>query len=207
MKPSPSQRRQFEQDGMSIVEDAFPLEVAEAARARFAAAEYERIDQVREHHYEHVFKTDSPYLPKAGEPYLARFWRSRALECDPFVTELYAAHIRPVLQQLSALPAQKVDLRAYRMTEGDHQRIHIDQYAGEVGFIYYLSKDWKWDWGGLLMTAHGDEVTASLPKFNQLIVLNHARARPPHCVTPVTPFAREPRYMLVGFVGETARSS
>ena len=25
------------------------------------------------------------------------------------------------------------------------------------------------------------------------------KKRPPHCVTPVTPFAREPRYMLVGF--------
>ena len=49
------------------------------------------------------------------------------------------------------------------------------------------------------LTAQGEEMTASLPKFNQLIVLNHGKARPPHCVTPVTPFAREPRYMLVGF--------
>jgi Rps23 Pro-64 3,4-dihydroxylase Tpa1-like proline 4-hydroxylase len=193
-----ARRQEFEQ-GMAIIEDALPLQVAEAARAQFLSADYERIDQVRERHYEHVFKTDSPYFPKAGEPYLARFWRSRAMESGSFLAPFYAAHIKPVLEHLADTKLQKVDLRAYRMTEGDHQRIHIDEYAGAVGFIYYMSKDWKWDWGGLLMTAKGDDMVASLPKFNQLIVLNHGKARPPHMVTPVTPFAREPRYMLVGF--------
>jgi Rps23 Pro-64 3,4-dihydroxylase Tpa1-like proline 4-hydroxylase len=207
MKISESLRRQFDTDGMSVIEDAFPPDTAEALRARFEQALYERIDQVREHHYEHVFKTESPYLPKAGEPYLARFWRSRALESDAAVAEFYARQIRPVLQALSGVSAEKPDLRAYKMTEGDHQRVHIDEYAGAVGFIYYMSKGWKWDWGGLLLTGKGDGMTASLPRFNQLIVLNHALARPPHCVTSVAPFAREPRYMLVGFAGKEASSS
>jgi hypothetical protein len=193
-------RREYER-GMAIIENALPGDVAEAARAEFIAAEYERIDQVRERHYEHVFKTDSPYFPKPPEHYLARFWRARAMESGPFLPGFYATHIKPVLERLAHTTLEKADLRAYRMTEGDHQRVHIDEYAGPVGFIYYMSKDWKWDWGGLLMTAKGDDMVASLPKFNQLIVLNHGRARPPHMVTPVTPFAREPRYMLVGFAG------
>jgi Rps23 Pro-64 3,4-dihydroxylase Tpa1-like proline 4-hydroxylase len=193
-------RHEFEQ-GMAIIEAALPPDVAEAARAEFLCADYERIDQVRERHYEHVFKTDSPYFPKPGEHYLARFWRARAMETGPFLPPFYATHIKPILERLAGAKLDKADLRAYRMTEGDHQRIHIDEYAGPVGFIYYMSKDWKWDWGGLLMTAKGDDMVASLPKFNQLIVLNHGRARPPHMVTPVTPFAREPRYMLVGFAG------
>ncbi len=192
-------RQQFLNEGMAIIEDALPEAVAEEVRRHFHAAEYELIDQVRERHYEHVFKTESRYLPKAGEAYLARFRRARALERDAFLANFYNMQIKPVLEQLAALQFNQVDLRAYKMIEGDHQRIHIDDYAGPVGFIYYMSKDWKWDWSGLLMTAHGDDVISSLPKFNQLIVLNHAKVRPPHCVTPVTPFAREPRYMLVGF--------
>jgi Rps23 Pro-64 3,4-dihydroxylase Tpa1-like proline 4-hydroxylase len=191
-------RSQFEQ-GMVIIENALPAQVAEAARAQFVAAEYELIDQVREGHYGHVFKTDSPYLPKADEPYLARFRRSRTLEASAFLAQFYDRHIKPVLDDLAGIHSTKVDLRAYRMIEGDHQRIHIDEYAGPVGFIYYMSQAWKWDWGGLLMTARGEDMVASLPKFNQLIVLNHGTTRPPHMVTPVTPFAREPRYMLVGF--------
>lgn len=199
MQISDAQRREFERQGMTVIANALPADVAEQARSQFVAADYELIDQVREHHYEHVFKTESPYLPQPGEHYLARFRRARVLEGGPFLLPFYERQIRPFLDSLANIVSTKVDLRAYQMVAGDHQRIHIDEYAGPVGFIYYMSKGWKWDWGGLLLTAQGDEVAASIPKFNQLIVLNHGKKRPPHCVTPVTPFAREPRYMLVGF--------
>lgn len=199
MQISDAQRQEFERQGMTIIADALPADVAEQARSQFVAADYELIDQVREHHYEHVFKTESPYLPQPGEHYLARFRRARVLEDGPFLRAFYERQIKPFLDSLANIASTKVDLRAYQMVAGDHQRIHIDEYAGPVGFIYYMSKGWKWDWGGLLLTAQGDEVAASIPKFNQLIVLNHGKKRPPHCVTPVTPFAREPRYMLVGF--------
>jgi Rps23 Pro-64 3,4-dihydroxylase Tpa1-like proline 4-hydroxylase len=185
--------------GRATIDNAVPVVAAEEARAQFIGAEYELIDQVRERHYEHVFKTDSPYLPKPGEPYLARFRRSKTLESGAFLRPFYDTHIRPILGRLAGIRGEDADLRAYHMKDGDHQRIHIDDYAGPVGFIYYMSKGWKWDWGGLLMMAQGDEMVPSLPVFNRLVVLNHGKVRPPHMVTPVTPFAREPRYMLVGF--------
>lgn len=194
-------RRQFNDAGMAVFEQALPALIAEEVRMKFQNAEYERIDQIREHHYEHVFKTESPFLPKPGEHYIARFWRSRSLESGVFLQQFFVDYLRPTLQDLSGTHSEKVDLRAYKMTDGDQFRVHIDDYAGPVGFIYYLSKNWKWDWGEILMTAKGDDMVPSLPKFNQLIVLNHGKSRPPHMVTPVASFAAEPRYMLVGFLG------
>lgn len=196
-----ARRRQFQQDRFMIIEEAVPDSVAENARALFQTAEYDHIHQERLHHYEHVFRTNSPYLPEPGEIYIASFWRSRSLESNPTITGLYENHIRPVLEDLSGLKSEKKDLRAYRMTEGDQFRVHIDDYAGPVGFIYYLSKNWKWDWGGILMTVDGDRMIPALPKFNQLVIIDHGRSRPPHLVTPIAAFAREPRYMFLGFMG------
>lgn len=186
---------------MTVVENALPASVAETARAHFDAADYEHFEQVRGQHYEHVFATESPYLPKPGEPYLAKYWRSRSLETGAFLASLYAVHINPIIEALCGIRSTKVDLRAYKMTEGDHLRVHVDSYAGPASFIYYLSRGWKWDWGGLLLTAQGDDMRISLPKFNQLVVLNNmGGAGSPHCVTPVASFALEPRYTLVGFL-------
>ena len=42
-------RHEFFTEGMTIIGDALPLAVAEAARAEFITADYERIDQVRTH--------------------------------------------------------------------------------------------------------------------------------------------------------------
>jgi Rps23 Pro-64 3,4-dihydroxylase Tpa1-like proline 4-hydroxylase len=196
-----ARRREFQQQGTTIMEDALPLTVAESARALYQTAEYDHIHQERKHHYEHVFRTTSPYLPEPGEVYVASFWRSRWLENNPTVSGLYTNHIKPMLEDLAGFKSEKVDLRAYKMTEGDQFRVHIDDYLGPVGFIYYLSKNWKWDWGGILMTVEGEVMTPALPKFNQLVVLNHGKTRPPHLVTPVASFAREPRYMLLGFMG------
>jgi hypothetical protein len=41
---------------------------------------------------------------------------------------------------------------------------------------------------------------ATIPQFNQLVIMDHKNGQVPHFVTPVTAFAQEPRYMLVGFL-------
>src|SRR5437899_9532465 len=126
MHLSDTHRREFDQLGMTIIADALPADIAEQAREQFIEADYELIDQVREHHYEHVFKTDSRYLPDPGEHYLARFRRARPLEAGPFLRPFYERHIKPFLDALSGSTSKTVDLRAYQMLPGDHQRVHID---------------------------------------------------------------------------------
>jgi len=43
----------------------------------------------------------------------------------------------------------------------------------------------------------------TMPVFNQLVIMDHLGGQVPHCVTPVTQFAQEPRIMLVGFLQST----
>lgn len=190
--------RQYNQ-GMASVDNAMLEETAMALRQAFIAATWEEVFQKRPQHYQHVFNTGYPEMPDTDETYLASFKRSRELEQHPLVTEVYDNQIKPGLQKLAGAQFDAIDLRAYKLIEGDFFRAHIDDYAGETGFIYYLCKTWKWDWGGILMTLHNEQITPVLPRYNQLLILNHRHQRPPHFVTQVASYALEPRYMLVGF--------
>jgi Rps23 Pro-64 3,4-dihydroxylase Tpa1-like proline 4-hydroxylase len=192
-------RQDFQERGYAVVENVFPDGLAEEARGIFMGAEYDHVFQERKQHYTHVFNTQFPDLPKPGEVYYASFWRSVFLEKGAFVQGLYQSHIQPLLEAFSGSSHAKVDLRAYRLTRDDLFRTHIDDYAGNIGFIYYMSKGWKWDWGGILTMLDGDKIIPTLPRFNQIVVINHKHFRPPHFVSPVAHYAQEPRYMLVGF--------
>ena len=85
------------------------------------------------------------------------------------------------------------------MLPGDHLRLHTDDYAGHTGYVWHLSKGWKWDWGGLMIAVEGEKGTATLPVFNTLVLIDHGAAIP-HCVTQVAPWAKEPRYVLTGIL-------
>ena len=138
-------------------------------------------------------------MPSKGEEYSCRYQRSRAVE----------AHWRfkKVLQELKAILSQYFDggtitAMAYKMLPGDYFRVHDDITNG-VGFIYYLSKEWKWDWGGIL-TVLDPKPESVLPKYNHLVMFE--RMGIPHYITQVTDYAKEPRMAIVGFINGTPRT-
>ena len=107
-----------------------------------------------------------------------------------------------ILKQIpGAADFNNTELRCYKMTEGDHFRIHRDDYRARLGFIWYLSACWKWDWGGLLLTIFPDgSASVEIPERNKLVILDHTKTQLAHCVTPVTSAALAPRQMLVDFL-------
>ena len=173
---------------MRIIKDVLIEDQAEHLRQKFINAEWSRYDRTKEGLY---IGKDSWY-PGEDEVYSSNYCRARAVEKSPEFHE--------IAQKLAQFLRDGFEIRqaacfAYRMIAGDHFRVHDDSDNG-IGFVYYLSKDWKWDWGGLLMVRHKDGIVSLKPEFNQMVIIDYGV---PHFVTPVTTYAKEARYALVGF--------
>ena len=148
---------------------------ADDIRNAFIKANYEQQDQ-------------------SEEGYSCRFKRSFELEKTPLFHE-FGEKLCSVLQAVEPIGDTAI-VNAYKMEEGDYFRTHDDKTNGR-GFVYYLCKDWDWDWGGILMMKHRDSMLPILPKFNHLLIMDFGV---PHFVTPVMKYAKEPRYAMVGFI-------
>lgn len=198
--------KQYQEQGYVIIDNFLPENIANELNSFYQAEKnWEQIDQVREKHYQHVFATKSEYLPKGDEFYMAKFGRSRDLEKNAKINEVYNQYFVPELNKYSATNLKAFDIRCYQLKAGDFYRSHIDDYAGSIGCLYYINKRWIWDWGGLLHinSYEGDsnQVETIFPKFNRAVFLDHKKFKFPHFVSVVSSFAKEPRYSIVSFNG------
>jgi Rps23 Pro-64 3,4-dihydroxylase Tpa1-like proline 4-hydroxylase len=192
----------FSSGGYVAVPDALPIEVAMNMQKVFKESDFDYIEQTRKNHFSHVFKTDQVTLPREDETYIARFFRSNGVERHPDILQSIAQYIAPIVAKVSGLENIKYELRGYKLQKSCVIRTHIDDYMGRIGFIYYLSSRWQWDWGGLLTVVENNVATSILPNFNQLIIVDHGKHRQPHFVSEVSDYALEPRLMLIGFSGD-----
>lgn len=181
-------------------ENALPPEIAEELRALYDAASFALVEQAQHGDYAGRFRTDDPALPGAEEEYRARFHSSPALAANPRLLQICEQYIAPLFLAGLALDVAAFELYAYRMEPGDYFRTHKDDYAGRAGFVYYLTRRWCWDWGGLLLAKRNGMTSAAIPAWNKLIVLDHRSDSPPHSVSMVMPWALEARAILVGMV-------
>lgn len=192
-------QRAFHELGYTAIPNFVPEEIAHKVRSVFLHSDWDKVEQVRSTHFQHVFKTDIDCLPHDDEEYIARFSRAESIERRQRIRDIVGSLMVPALEKISGRKIAGFDIRALKMDAGDVMRTHIDDYAGDVGFIWYLCSRWVWDWGGILQCAVGDRVDSALPRFNQVVVVNHGQRRVPHWVTTIADYAKESRMMLVGF--------
>lgn len=188
---------------MHVVHNAVNDSVFYDVREAYRSSNWDTIQQERKNYFEREFKEDRPEIPGADEIYTAHFCRSSYLEGSHTVQTAVKSYILPtILKHLpNADKYKNTELRAYKLLQGGHFRIHRDDYRAGLGFIWYLSTRWKWDWGGLLLTIdHDGNASVEIPEPNKLVILDHTNTQRAHCVTPVTSAALEPRQMLVGFL-------
>lgn len=186
---------------MIEISQAVPEIHANAARQMFLDAEYDLVTQQKKDQFAIEFPKYIPNIPTIDEIYYAKFYRSISLENNDVIKEIFQNYIQPQIEIYLKKSIKSLELRCYKMIEGCHFRMHKDSYKSDIGFIWYLSKDWKWDWGGLLLAVNEDNsASVALPEFNKLIIMDHKAKQLPHCVTRITSFAKDPRITLVGFL-------
>ena len=94
-----------------------------------------------------------------------------------------------------------VGAQATRYRPGQFLRLHDDKHQDEgrrYAYVLNLSREWEADWGGLLqfIDARGNVVDSFVPRFNSLSLFKVPFG---HVVTPVAPWAKEPRLAITGW--------
>tara|TARA_R110002051_G_scaffold191236_1_gene260011 strand:- start:1618 stop:2226 length:609 start_codon:yes stop_codon:yes gene_type:complete len=190
--------------GYTIIDNFLPVDIATRLYEIYSAEEnWERQDQYRKDHYKHVFKFTRPELPKETEAYRAKFWRSEALKNNAEINKIYETAFVNRIEDAIKTSVVSHKLSCMKCERGDYYRTHIDGWQGDYNSIFYINKDWTWDWGGLLHVVEDKEdgyFETILPKFNRLVILHNDKFKCPHFVTPVNEYAEYSRYTLASWI-------
>ena len=190
--------------GYTIIDNFLPVNIAEELYKIYSKEEnWQRHDQYRKDHYKHVFKFNRPELPKESESYRAKFWRSDELKQNKEVNKIYETEFVHRIEKNIKSPVTSHELSCMKLTQGDYYRTHIDGWQGKYNSIYYVNKNWTWDWGGLLHVVEDKKdgyFETILPKFNRLVILHNDKFKCPHFVSPVNEYAINPRYTLASWI-------
>jgi len=93
-----------------------------------------------------------------------------------------------------------VDGQVTAYKPGDFLTVHDDaapRTSRRAAYVLNLTKDWRPDWGGLLIFHDAHELAAWPPSFN---TLNLFRIPQPHSVSAVVSSAPRPRYSISGWL-------
>ena len=166
-------------DGVIVIRDFFPDGVARHIEKLFKETQdWEYRYQRQEDKYRTTFYSEDPLHPGEDEVYSASFHRSNSLRNNEHILRYHEDIVAAIPEEI-----ESSDVRCYNMGLGDHFRMHTDDYGADWNCIYYCTREWKWDWGGMLQME--DEVL--FPHFNMLVILNNHKHLP-HIVTPIASY-------------------
>lgn len=119
-----------------------------------------------------------------------------------FIAFLSSPYTLDRLNYLLGTSASFADGQATGYGEGHFLTCHDDDVAGknrQAAYVFSLAPAWRAEWGGLLMfhSADGNIEEAFVPRMGALRLFTVPQ---PHSVSYVTPFVREPRLSITGWL-------
>jgi Rps23 Pro-64 3,4-dihydroxylase Tpa1-like proline 4-hydroxylase len=129
--------------------------------------------------------------------------RRSATLLDDFAAFMSSSDTLAFLREISgASEIIFADAQATRYRAGDFLTRHDDNVAGKhrsLAYVMNLSRDWRAEWGGLLLfnDLDGVVVETMVPRFNALCLFAVPQ---PHSVSYVAPYAAAPRLSITGWL-------
>jgi Rps23 Pro-64 3,4-dihydroxylase Tpa1-like proline 4-hydroxylase len=201
-------KEKLDKDGYVIIDNFLPIDTINEINTIMLQSSYIKEEQIREGKYK-MYKdvhfenklawNDSDLIPNDNEDFILNVGMSKDASQNSLIVSVVRGIIKEYVQFLSGEDISKCKISVMKSTKGDSMRCHLDDYNADIGFILYCSKEWKFDWGGLLHMLTGkDEVSTVVPKFNRIVFVLHKKAIP-HSVSVIEEYAELDRLSLVGF--------
>lgn len=200
-----SQKHRLDTHGYVVIDDFLPSELHQRLLADLKAGEAKIQYQLRPAHYSHVFASEIGTLPRADEPYIAKFSLIREQERLASLQSVFHDHLAPVLKEASAGAARwALFPGAVRVRGGDVYRAHQDGYAGIVGYSLFINEGWCWDYGGILTYVRDDDTAEPIfPRSNRLLLRNE-KFRHFHFLNTVEQHCPKEQYIVLGWADAVA---
>ena len=161
-------------------------------------ASYSPVVQERFHHYEHVFKIDDPLYPESGDKFVAKFDLCDDRKVSPTFNQFFESVFLPRLKERFPHLRYYLEPNINRIRSGSCFRSHVDAYAGEIGYTFFFSRKWKWDFGGILSFTKGKLIKPVFP-HNGLVCIRDESRKPPHFVSLVPEYVDRHYFLIVGW--------
>ncbi len=193
----------FNEFNIKEYQDYFDKAVSEKIFNELDELDYELVSQERHGHYSHVFKSEDPNLPDDKESYAANFFLAKDRQGSKTFNEQFKSNVIPFLKKNFPTLKFFLEPNIVQIKEGAYFRAHTDAYAGDIGYTFFFSKGWKWDYGGLLTFVNKQGAFPVFP-MNNKFVLRNEKEKPQHFVSNVSNWSKSKYYyLLVGWAATT----
>jgi hypothetical protein len=197
---SASQLQRLQTHGYVVIDDFLPPALYQQLLMELKAGEAKIQYQIRPAHYSHVFASEIATLPRADEPYIAKFALIREQQRLQSLQQVFHEHLAPVMKEATDGAARYALFPgAVRVRGGDVYRAHQDGYAGIVGYSLFINEGWCWDYGGILTYVRDDDVAEPIfPRSNRLLLRNE-KFRHFHFLNTVEQHCPKEQYIVLGW--------
>lgn len=185
---------------LEILNDFLTVEHHDMLLSKVKDTVFELKTQTRPNHFSHVFASNSPHITRKNESYEARFMQADSqILTDPILESFFHS-------TCTALKNRFPNLRYFqrpivsKLVPGCFYRMHVDDYAGDCGYTFFLNQGWMWDYGGILRFYDQSSLdsVSIFPKSNTLLVRDES-VKLFHDVSLIADHSKLPQYLILGW--------